>query len=120
MQDRLKITNTPGKAEAFAFYIHSASMAAAVPLLNDVSILATHALYRLKDPVVTVLLRDIHEPSPNTSRAATTHDLLVPGIFIQPQARHASDSVDVSTMENIEGEMGLPDGTYRLDNITAG
>lgn len=58
LADCLKITNSPDTdLKKYAFYIHSASMAAAGRLLSDV--------------------------------------------FIQPKVRHASDSIDVSTMEPI-------------------
>jgi len=69
LQSSLSITSTKGNTENFAFYIHSASMAAAVRMLTDESIWVTYKLYCQKDPVVTILIRDANEPSPNTSHA---------------------------------------------------
>jgi hypothetical protein len=61
--------NVKDEVQKFAFYLHSASMAAAVRLLSDESILVTYNLYCQKDDVVTILVRGINEPSPNTSRS---------------------------------------------------
>ncbi|KFY25204.1 hypothetical protein V491_01873 [Pseudogymnoascus sp. VKM F-3775] len=115
LKDCLTILNIKGEVGIFAFYIHSGSMAAAVRLLTDESILVTYNLYCQNDPVVTILIRGIDEPSPNTSRAPShqnslaerrkvSRGALVPEIFIQPPPRHASGIVDVSTMEKIEDE----------------
>jgi hypothetical protein len=62
--------------------------------------------------VVTILVRGINEPSPNTSRSPShqnslrerrkiSRGALVPEIFIQPAPRHASGTIDVSTMKEI-------------------
>jgi hypothetical protein len=113
LADCLKITNSAdSNVNKYAFYIHSVSMAAAVRLLSDESILATFNIYCRKDPVVTILIRAADDLSPNTSRAPSHQNSLaerrkisrgkvVPEIFIQPKVRHASGSMDVSTMEPI-------------------
>jgi hypothetical protein len=77
LQDCLAVTNTHGSTAKFAFYIHSASMAAAVRMLTDESISATYNLYCQNDPVVAVLIRDINETSPNTSRARSHNNSFV-------------------------------------------
>jgi hypothetical protein len=113
LADCLKITNSPDTdLKKYAFYIHSASMAAAVRLLSDESILTTFNLYCQKDLVVTIWIRAADDLSPNTSRAPShqnslaerrkvSRGRLVSEIFIQPKVRHASGSIDVSTMEPI-------------------
>lgn len=103
----LKIKDSVDK---YAFYIHSTSMAAAVRLLTDESILVTYKLYCQKDDVVVILVRAVTDPSPNSFKAAShessleerrkvSRGALVPDVFIQPPPRHGSDTVDVSTME---------------------
>jgi hypothetical protein len=115
LESVLTILNVKDEVQKFAFYLHSASMAAAVRLLSDESILVTYNLYCQKDDVVTILVRGINEHSPNTSRSPShqnslrerrkiSRGALVPEIFIQPTPRHASGTIDVSTMEEIEDE----------------
>jgi len=115
LENILTILNVEDEVQKFAFYLHSASMAAAVRLLSDESILVTYNLYCQKDDVITILVRGINEPSPNTSRSPShqnslrewrkiSRGALVPEIFIQPAPRHASGTIDVSTMEEIEDE----------------
>lgn len=70
-------------------------------------------MYCQNDLVVTVLIRDINETSPNTSRAPSHNNSfaerrkvsrgeIVPEILMQPHVRHTSGSMDVSTMERID------------------
>jgi hypothetical protein len=120
LADCLKITSCRDTdLTKYAFYMHSASMAAAVRLLSDESILTTFNLYCQKDPVVTVLIRAAEDLSPNTSRAPSHQSSLaerrkisgrriVSEIFIQPKIRHISGSTDASTMAPIAdiGESG--------------
>lgn len=70
LADCLKITNSlDTDLKKYAFYIHSASLAAAVRLLSDESMLTTFNLYCQKDLVVTIWIRAADDLSPNTSRA---------------------------------------------------
>ena len=113
LADCLKITSCRDTdLTKYAFYMHPASMAAAVRLLSDESILNTFNLYCQKDPVVTVLIRAAEDLSPNTSRAPSHQSSLaerrkisggriVSDIFIQPKIRHISGSTDVITMAPI-------------------
>jgi hypothetical protein len=127
LQNCLNITSTQGSTERFAFYIHSASMAAAVRMLTDESIWVTYKLYCQNDPVVMVLIRDANDPSPNTSRAPSYNNSfaerrkvsrgkIIPEIFIQPPVRHASGSMDVSTMERIDDVPEFEKVTLNLGN----
>ncbi|RYP70419.1 hypothetical protein DL771_005460 [Monosporascus sp. 5C6A] len=113
----LKATGTTGTVDDYAFYIHSASMAAAVRLLTDGSIIATYNLYCRRDPVVTITIRKATDPSPNTSLSASHQNsqaerrkisaqrgLLVPELFIQPRVPHVSGCSDISTGEAISDE----------------
>jgi hypothetical protein len=134
LQSSLSITSTKGNTENFAFYIHSASMAAAVRMLTDESIWVTYKLYCQKDPVVTILIRDANEPSPNTSRAPShsnsyaerrkvSRGKIIPEIFIQPRVRHDSGSMDVSTLERIDDipefeKVTLDLGSGRFETFT--
>jgi hypothetical protein len=113
LENILTILNVKDEVQKFAFYLHSASMATAVRLLSNESILVTYNLYCQKDDVVMILVRGINEPSPNTSRSPSHQNslrerrkiscgALVPEIFIQPAPRHTSGTIDVSTMEEIE------------------
>ena len=111
------MTKTAGDTAKFAFYIHSQSMAAAVQLLSDESIITTYNLYCQTDPAVTITVRKATDPSPNSSRAMSHEGLLAerrkvlakrgllyPELFIQPRARHMSGSSDVFTLEPIRDE----------------
>jgi hypothetical protein len=104
-------------ASDFSFFIHSASMAAAVQLLSDESIITTYNLYCTNDPVVIIIIRNLDELSPNTSRAPSHSDslregrkvsgprgLLTPELVIQSAPRNISKSLDLYTMENVEAE----------------
>ncbi|KAI2625707.1 hypothetical protein GGR54DRAFT_592678 [Hypoxylon sp. NC1633] len=116
----LSATKSPGSVHDYTFHIHSASMAAAVQLLSDESIIATYNIYCQRDPVVTIIIRKAGDPSPNTSRSAS-HDnslaerrkvsasrgLLVPELFIQPTVRHVSGSMDINTLEPIDDKTAL-------------
>lgn len=72
----LEWTNTTGNETEFSFFIHSNCMKAAVQLLNDESIYAIYRLYCQKDPIVTIHIRKVHEPSPNSSRAPSHQKVL--------------------------------------------
>lgn len=112
----LDLTKANNAAE-FSFFIHSASMAAAVQLLSDESIITTYNLYCTEDPVVTIIMRGIDELSPNASHAPSHNSslaqrrkvsgrrgLLSPELFIQPTARKVSHDIDVYTMEPVAAE----------------
>ncbi|RYP64671.1 hypothetical protein DL769_006579 [Monosporascus sp. CRB-8-3] len=116
----LKATGTMGTVDDYAFYIHSASMAAAVRLLTDNSIIAMYNLYCRNDPVVTITIRKATDPSPNTSlsvshqnslaerrKVSAQRGLLVPELFIQPRVRHVSGCSDISTGEAISDEENM-------------
>lgn len=116
----LRATRTSGSANDHAFYIHSASMAAAVRLLTDDSIIATYNIYCQKDSVVTITIRKASDPSPNSSLAAShqtslaerrkvsgKRGLLLPDLFIQPRTRHVSGSSDIVTGEKITDESAM-------------
>lgn len=111
----LSILKIRDDANKYSFYMHSASMAAAVRLLNDESILVTYNLYCQKDDVVLIMVRAITDPSPNSSQAVShenslrerkkvSRGALVPELFVQPIPRHTSGTVDISTMETISDE----------------
>ncbi|KAI1762815.1 hypothetical protein GGR53DRAFT_467963 [Hypoxylon sp. FL1150] len=117
LESCLKTAGVKGNPGVFAFYIHSQSMAAAVRLLSDESIITTYNLYCQKDNPVHIIIRDANDPSPNSSRCpshesslaqrrkvSASRGLLVPDLFIQPKIRHASGSTDISTMECIKDE----------------
>lgn len=116
----LEITGTKGTKEDYAFYIHSGSMAAAVRLLSDESIIATYNLYCQKDDTVLIMIRGVNEPSPNSSRApshqnslaerrkvSASRGVLSPELFIQPKHRHVSGATDISTLEPILDESAM-------------
>ncbi len=76
--------------------------------------------------VVTIWIRTADDLSPNTSRGTPSHQNslaerrkvsrggLVSETFIQPKVRHASDSIDVSTMEPIADIAGSDKVTIHL------
>lgn len=113
----LEVTNSHGSPAEFAFYIHSRSMAAAVRLLTDDSIIATYNLYCQHDDVVLIIIRGKNDPSPNTSRAPSHQNslaarqkasarrgVLATDLFIQPKVRHSSAATDISSLEEITDE----------------
>lgn len=114
----LEWTNTAGDETDYSFFIHSNCMKAAVQLLNDESIYAVYRLYCQKDPIVTIHIRKVHEPSPNSSRVPSHQTIqaqrrtasngkLVLEIIQQRPIEHSSEAVDAITFETIivEGEM---------------
>jgi hypothetical protein len=120
LNDCLRIVNVKGNPADFSFHIFSASMAAAVRLLSDESVLTTYRLYCQKDPVVVIFIRDANDPSPNTSKApshenslrsrqstARGRGKLVPELFIRPKPRHVSGSSDIGTLEEIKNEKDM-------------
>lgn len=117
LQFVLNVTKTKGHIRDYAFYMHSDSMAASVRLLSDESIIATYNLYCRNDAIVTIAVRPINDPSPNTSHTPSYHSslaerrkvsqargLLAPELFIQPKVRHVSGSTDPFTLETIDDE----------------
>ena len=129
LQNCLNITSIQGSTERFAFYIHSASVTAAVRILTDEPIWVIFKLYCQNDPVVTVLIRDANGPSPNTSRTPSYNNSfaerrkvsrrkIVPETFIQTRVRHASGSMDVSTMEQIHDVPEFEKVTLDLESET--
>ncbi|KAK1971564.1 hypothetical protein LY78DRAFT_734468 [Colletotrichum sublineola] len=116
----LKLSKAKGKVNDYSFWIHSDSMAAAVQLLSDQSIIAMYSLYCKNDPIVTIIIRGANDPSPNTSRTpshvnslasrrtvSAQRGILAPELFIHPRIRHASGSTDFETMEKIEDERAM-------------
>lgn len=115
----IRLTGGQGVVNDHAFYIYSSSMASAVRLLNDESVIATYNLYCTKDTVVTVIVRKANDPSPNTSRTPShansrssrqkslSTGSTVPEVFIQPKIRHASESTDTETLETIRDERNM-------------
>ncbi|KAI1324074.1 hypothetical protein F5Y16DRAFT_412257 [Xylariaceae sp. FL0255] len=116
MEHCLSMTDAKNVAD-FSFFIFSSSMAAAVQLLSDESIITTYNLYCTEDPVVTIIIRAVDEPSPNTSHAPSHHSslserrkvsgrrgLLSPELFIQPSARNISGGIDIYTMDTLATE----------------
>ena len=61
----------PKRIQDYSFWIHSNSMAAAVQLLDNRSILVMHDLYCKHDQVITIHIRPIDDPSPNSTRAGS-------------------------------------------------
>ncbi|KAK7746208.1 hypothetical protein SLS62_009424 [Diatrype stigma] len=127
----MNATQTTGPIKDQAFYIHSASMAAAVRLLDDDSIIATYNMYCQKDPVVTISIRKASDPSPNTSISASHQSslaerrnisarrgLLAPELFIQPRTRHVSGSSDIITGDTIVDENTMVTLRVEKDFVT--
>lgn len=92
-------------------------MSSAVQMLTNESIIGTYKLYCSKDPIVQIIIRNVHELSPNTSRApsyasslasrqqkSARRGLLAPELFIQPKVRHVSGSTDMETFEEIKDD----------------
>lgn len=115
----LEWTNTTGAETKFSFFIHSNGMSAAVQILNDESIYAVYRLYCQKDPIVTITIRKVNEPSPNSSRAPSHQQILaerrtvsngkpVPKLTQQRPIEHSEEAVDEITFETItdKEEMG--------------
>lgn len=116
----LTLSGGVGNVKDYAFYIHSESMASAVRMLSDESIIATYNLYCSKDSVVTIIVRRASDPSPNTSctpshnnslasrkSASKSRGVIAPELYIQQRVRHASESMDMVTLEKIEDERNM-------------
>ncbi|EGX88649.1 hypothetical protein CCM_08694 [Cordyceps militaris CM01] len=116
----LDLSGGVGNVKDYAFYIHSESMASAVRMLSDESIIATYNLYCPKDSVVTIIVRRASDPSPNTSctpshnnslasrkSASKSRGVIAPELFIHPRVRHASGSIDMTTLEKIDDEENM-------------
>ena len=112
LQRFLEVTGTEGSPSKFAFYMHSESMAAAVRLLTDEAIYATHHLYCLNDAIVLIIIRPLEEDSPNTSRApsyqlsfaerrVTSGERKVPDVPLQKKGRQVSGGLDVASGQNL-------------------
>lgn len=109
----LKVTDTEGKPDQFAFYIYSQSMAAAVQVLSSDAIRVTHGLYCTRDHVVQIFVRDANDPSPNTSRATSYQESLkmikqrlgarqaFPEVALRPPRLHVKGSSDLTTDDSI-------------------
>lgn len=63
----LKLSNNQGSTKDHSFWIASESMAAAVQLLSDDSIVAMYNLYCKNDATVQIIIRASDDPSPNAS-----------------------------------------------------
>ncbi|KAL8859772.1 MAG: hypothetical protein Q9178_003887 [Gyalolechia marmorata] len=99
--------------EQYSFFMHSASMKAAVQMLTDRSIHATWQLYCQNDPVVTIVVRKAQDPSPNTSRAPSysmalverrkvSGPLTVPELPIHAPPDKISSGIDTFSMQPLE------------------
>ncbi|KAH0443815.1 hypothetical protein CcaCcLH18_00641 [Colletotrichum camelliae] len=114
----LKLSKNKGSTKNHSFWIASESMAAAVQLLSDESIVAMYNLYCKNDATVQIIIRTSDDPSPNASRtpshaaslasrralSASKKGATVPELFLQPAIRHSSGSTDLRTMEKIGDE----------------
>ncbi len=105
----LKLVDQP---DQFSFFMHSASMRAAVQMLKSEAVQATWQLYCKQDPVVTITVRKIDDPSPNSSRApsyskalsqrrSASGNLTVPDIPIHTPPRNISARLDIVSLEPI-------------------
>lgn len=105
----LKLVGQPGQ---FSFFMHSVSMQAAVQMLKSEAIQATWHLYCKGDPVVTITIRNINNPSPNSSRAPTyskalsqrrsaSGNLTVPDLPIHTPPRNVSAHLNPISLEPI-------------------
>ncbi|KAG8624974.1 hypothetical protein KVT40_006725 [Elsinoe batatas] len=112
LRDCLNLVGSKGDLDDYAFYIHCASMTAAVRLLSDESLEVTYKLYCRGADVVTITIRRANEPSPNSTRAPSHNNSLAARrkvteprgrvtseVFIQPATRHASGSIDIVSGE---------------------
>lgn len=103
----------------YNFYIFSASMKAAVQLLNDRSVYVTWQLYCQQDPTVEIIVRPTQDASPNSSRCPSSHASLaqrrkvsgktsVSEIFLRPTIEPISENLDVSQLvptKNLDPEL---------------
>jgi hypothetical protein len=80
LENILTILNVKDEVQKFAFYLHSASMAAAVRLLSDESILVTYNLYCQKDGCR-------NDSSPRYQRAFAKHFSLSQPSKLSPRAK---------------------------------
>ena len=110
LQAILTILSLNGSPASFGYFIHSASMAAAVQILTDKAIHVTWQLYCQEDHVITIIVRDIKDPSPNSSRAPSyslslserrtaSGQFPAPDLPILSPVRHTSGGVDPSSLE---------------------
>ncbi len=108
----LEILGLRDSLDKYGFFIHSGSMSAAVQILNDQAVLATWSLYCRYDPVVTIIVRKVNDPSPNSSRApsyskalsqrrSASGKLSVPDIPIHTPSRNISFGQDPVHLEPI-------------------
>lgn len=92
-------------------------MQAAVQMLKSEAVLANWQLYCNQDPVVTITVRKIDDPSPNSSRAPSyskalsqrrlaSGTLIVPDIPVHTPPRNVSAHLDPVSLEPIDD---LPD-----------
>lgn len=108
----LQYAGVTGHPADFSFWISSASMKAAVQLLNDRAITVMHKLYCANEKTVTIHMRPHQEPSPNTTRAASHGSSLmqsrkisgqtIPELPIRPPLRHTSQNLDPLTREPLK------------------
>ena len=93
-----------------AIFMHSASMQAAVQMLKCEAIQATWHLYCRQDPVVTIIVRKINDPSPNSHgapsyskalflRRSASRNLIGPDIPIHTPPRAISPRLDPVNLE---------------------
>lgn len=108
----LQLLKLAGQPDQFSFFIHSASMQAAVQMLKTEAIQATWNLYCRQDSVVTITIRKTNDPSPNPSRApsyskalsqrrSASGSLTVPDIPIHTPPRNVSTRLDPINLEPI-------------------
>ena len=105
----LKLVGQPDK---FSFFMHSASMQASVQMLKSEAVQATWHLYCKQDSIVTITVRKIDDPSPNSSRApsyskamsqrrSASGNLTVPDIPVHTPPRNVSARLDPVSLEPI-------------------
>ncbi|RAK95624.1 uncharacterized protein BO80DRAFT_321789, partial [Aspergillus ibericus CBS 121593] len=114
--------------EDFIFFIFSDSMKAAVQLLTDRSILLTYRMYCEYDSAITIIVRPVSNPSPNSSQCPSAPESLrqrrkvsgkrdLQSVFVRPVTQSDTKNLDAETLTPIRWIMAEAEKGTLLHDI---